>query len=126
MHGRRGFFLIWANLAVCIVLLLVGAAALALQSALRYDILATRDVTAILLAEEALETMKSNARFGTAIAIPTTVSRNGSEFKVRTEEGTESVSGISMKRVSVTVTDIEGRETKFFCLVGREVSEVEE
>ncbi len=123
MRGRRGFFLIWANVAVCLLLLLAGAAATAVGAALRYDAMAAREETALLLAEDALETMKYNARFGETIAVPTSVSRNGTDFRVRTETIVESVSGIPMKKVRVTVEDGTGYTVSFSCLVGRESAE---
>ncbi len=96
---------------------------MAVGAALRYDAMAAREETALLLAEDALETMKYNARFGEMIAVPTSVSRNGSDFRVHAETMTESVAGIPMKKVRVTVEDEKGYTVSFSCLVGRDSAE---
>ena len=126
MRGRRGFLLIWANVAICVVLLMAGALAMAMQTAIRYEAASRRDTTALHVAEDAMEKMKYNARFGKNVTIPTFVSRNGSDFRVKAETGTESVSGITMKKVRVMVEDENGRGISFSCLVGRDKTEEEE
>ncbi len=113
MCGRNGFFLIWAELSVCLVLLLAAAVGFACVHAIRYVTAAERETTALLLAEETLETMKYNARFDTARPIASTTTRNGHSFRIDTESGTENVSGISVSFAQVVVTDEEGRECRF-------------
>lgn len=118
MRGRCGFFLIWAELAVCLVLLLATAVGFACAHAIRYVTRAERESTALLLAEEAMETMKYNARFDAALPISGAIERNGHSFRVETESGTETVSGIPVTFAKVVVTDEDGRECRFKILTG--------
>ena len=113
MCGRNGFFLIWAELAVCLVLLLATAVGFVCATAIRYSAAAERETTALLLAEETMETMKYNARFDAALPLSSAVLRNGHSFRVDTESGTETISGIPVTFAQVVVTDEDGRECRF-------------
>ena len=116
--SKKGFFLIWAELAVCLVLLLAAAVGFACATAIRYSATAERETTALLLAEETMETMKYNARFGAAVSIPSAAVRNGHSFRIDTQSGTETVSGVPVTFAEVVVTDEDGRECRFRMLTG--------
>lgn len=118
MYGRNGFFLIWTELAVCLVLLLASAVGFTAANAIRYVTAAERETTALLLAEETMETIKYNTRFDAALPLSASVTRNGHSFRIDTESGTETVSGIPVTFAQVTVTDENGRECRFRMLTG--------
>ncbi len=118
LSSKKGFFLIWAELSVCLVLLLATAVGFVCVAAIRYVTAAERETTALLLAEETMETMKYNARFDAALPLSSTITRNGHSFRVDTESGTETVSGIPVTFAQVVVTDEDGRECRFRMLTG--------
>lgn len=118
MCGRNGFFLIWAELAVCLVLLLATAVGFVCVHAVRYITQAEQEATALLLAEETMETMKYNARSDITLPIPAAVTRNGHSFQVATANGTETVSGIPVTFAQVVVTVADGHEYRFRMLTG--------
>ena len=73
-----------------------------------------------------METMKYNARFDAALPISGAIERNGHSFRVETESGTETVSGIPVTFAKVVVTDEDGRECRFKILTGSAADPEEE
>lgn len=117
-RGRRGFFLIWAELAVCIVMLLAGSVMAASAGAARYWQMMRESADAVLLAEEMVETMKYNRRFGKDIFIPTEAMRNGRTYQIETVIEAEQKEEILMDTAICTVTAPSGERISFRTFIG--------
>lgn len=116
-HGRRGFFLIWAALSICIVMLLAGALMMLIGTAARHAGRAQETADAVLIGQEVMETLKTNRRFHAALPIPEAAERNGRTYRIEVMRTMEAVEGLPMETVSVTVSGGSGAVT-FRSLLG--------
>ncbi len=115
---RRGLFLVWTTIAISVVMILgsgllglTGAAGRAMRKAQNH-------MDAVLLGQEMMETVKSNARLHTHIPLPSEVVRNHRTFQIQVDIITRRVDGMAMDHATVTVAD--GDETvKFQSLLGK-------
>lgn len=117
-RGRRGFFLIWAELAVCIVMLLAGSVMAASAGAARYWRMTQESADAVLLAEEMIETMKYDRRFGKDLSIPTEAVRNGRTYRIETMIEAERKEEILMDTAVCIVTAPSGERISFRTFIG--------
>lgn len=107
-YKRRGLFLIWANLAICLVLLLGGAAFWSVGMIAKHVGQAEKESDMLLLAQETMEILKYNHRFGKNLSFPGVTERNGRSYSVEISVESVSVEGVPMKRAVCTVTPEEG------------------
>ena len=115
---KRGFLLVWAAVSMTLVLLLGGGLLFLTGTAARYVRRSSDRAEAVLIGQEMMETMKSNARFHTELPIPSEVVRNGKTFHIDAEKSTQIMNGIPMRQVAVTVSGGE-EQIQFQSLVGR-------
>lgn len=117
-YGRRGFFLLWAELAVCLVMLLAGSVMAVIANA-AYDWRMSRETAdAVLIAEEMLETMKYNRRFGGKLAVPAEAERNSRIYRIEASTETETREGLRMDAAVCTVTTPSGETVSFRTFIG--------
>lgn len=117
-HKRRGLFLIWTAISISVVLLLGGGLLSLIGTSARAMRKSQDHVTAILLGQEVMETVKSNARLHTHIPIPQEAVRNQKTFQIKVDTSVTRVDGISLDNVVVTV--VGGEETvKLQSLLGK-------
>lgn len=117
-YRRRGLFLIWANLAICIVLFLGGAAFWSVGMASRHAALAEKESDMLLLAQETLEIVKYNHRFRQNLSVPTDEERNGRNYRVEVSKESKIVEGIPVFFAVCTVIPEEGEILTLRILLG--------
>lgn len=117
MKRRRGFLLLWVQMASCLLLLLGGSAVALTASAARSEARAEETAELTLAAEEAMETMKYGERFGGG-AVPGEMERNGRRYRVVSARFPASVNGVSCVEAEVTVTAESGAAVSYRMLLG--------
>ena len=125
---RRGFLLLWANIAVLMILVFAGAAAAMLAQAAARGRAAKAAADRVFLAQEVIETMKYNERFRAEIPLPGasgglgetyTVVRNGKTYTVTAGTNRRETEGIPMKALTCTVAGEDGETLTLWTLSGR-------
>lgn len=125
-RSYRGVLLIWANLSICLLLALGGAALFGLRAAAFYLQKAEEETEMALLLQETMETVKYNRRFGKNLALPGVSERNGREYKVDVSRETLTVEGIPLEVAAVTVESSSGESVTLRAAVGRREAGEEE
>lgn len=118
MKRRNGLLLLWVQMASCLLLILGGSALALTAAAARAEARAAETADMTLLAEEAMETMKYNERFGASLPIPQEAERNGKRYAVEARREPASPGGLSCTAAAVTVTAERGRAVKFRAIIG--------
>ncbi len=126
MRRRKGLLLLWVQMASAVLLLLAGSALALTASAARGEARAEETAEMTLLAEEAVETMKYDARLGGEAAVPEGAERNGRRYAVEVRREAVLVEGVPCEAAAVTVTAADGAALTFRTLLGPAAEETEE
>lgn len=118
MNRRKGFLLLWVQMASAMLLLLLGGVLALMASAERSAFHAEETADMTLLAEEAMELMKSDPSAGLLPVIPTEEERNGRRYTVETRREITDTAGISCTTAVVTVRSDSGTALSFRTLTG--------
>lgn len=117
MKWRKGFLLLWVQMASCLLLILGGSVFALAASAARAEARAEETAEMTLIAEEAVETMKYDACFGGG-AVPAEAERNGRRYRIASSRFPVSVGGAACMEAAVTVTAESGAAVSFCTLLG--------
>ncbi len=125
MKARKGLLLLWVEIAAALLLLLAGSALSLMGMAARALSRGQEAADMTLLAEEAIETMKYNERFGRTLSLPSSEERNGRTYTVTALREQTTAGGLPFAAASVTVTAPGGETLSLTTLLGP-VREAEE
>lgn len=116
---RRGILLAWAGFSIALSLLMGCAALLLMGTAARYVDEAGREMDMTLIAQEAVETMKSNRRFQGIQSVPEMQELNGRRYTVSAAAEVRNVEGILMDMAVCTVRPESGEPLILRTLLGK-------